>query len=469
MAASAVVSESSVMHVVAVVAIDAATTRGVHLVTGTRMTGYASKFFVRTIDHETGALVMIEIPDSPVARVVAGVTGRAKLSLMLIVLAVAAHARARGVPESLRRVAILARHFLVTSEQRKARSRMIEARRFPTRLTVTPFAARALLSGVNIVFAMARQAVGLEFLSEPVVAGMAGFALHLGMHAKKRIAGVLRMVESGDLPVRLQVAGFTTRAQRAAVNILFGVAAVARRRWFLFMQRSAVACVALDASMRIEQRKVCIAIMVENHFLPAHLRVAALAVSTEATLVDIVLLVTAVTSRRQFGLAQRRLVAGFALGAAMRIAQREVCVTLVIETYNFPFRLAMAALAFLAEAAVVHVLLAMASDASERRLVVEGRALVAIAAANLGMARAQREPGTRVVELPALPSGSGVAAIAVDTKLALVHVILAMAGNAGLRRSAVLRPGGVAVTAFNAGVQCEQHEVGERVIEPRLV
>ena len=49
MAASAVVSKSAVMHVVAVVAVDAATARGIHLVSGTCVTGHAGESFVPTV------------------------------------------------------------------------------------------------------------------------------------------------------------------------------------------------------------------------------------------------------------------------------------------------------------------------------------------------------------------------------------------------------------------------------------
>lgn len=183
MAASAVVSESAVMHIVSIMAVNATTTCGVYLVARARMTGRTGESPVGTVEREAGVLVMIEIPNAPVPRVVASVTGRAQPSLVRIVLAVATHAGARRVPEPHCGVAFGAHYFLVTSEQRKARGGMIEARSLPARLRVTTLATRALLTGVNVILTMARHAFGLQLLPECAI-GMASLALHLGMHAK---------------------------------------------------------------------------------------------------------------------------------------------------------------------------------------------------------------------------------------------------------------------------------------------
>lgn len=75
MAARAILSESAEMHVVPIVAINAATTRGVHRVTATRVTKNTGEFLVCTVNDKARTLVMIKIPDTPITRVVTGIAG----------------------------------------------------------------------------------------------------------------------------------------------------------------------------------------------------------------------------------------------------------------------------------------------------------------------------------------------------------------------------------------------------------
>ena len=155
MAAPAVLPETAVMHIFSIMTVNTASTRRIHLLSGTRVTGHARNFPVCAVKLKTRFVVMIKVPDTPVARVVADTTDRAQLSLVRVVLAVAAHARAGCVLESRSLVTILAYDFHVTAEEREARFRMIKARRFPALLAMTVFATRALLAGVNIILAMA--------------------------------------------------------------------------------------------------------------------------------------------------------------------------------------------------------------------------------------------------------------------------------------------------------------------------
>ena len=75
MEALAILSESAEMDVVPIVAINAATTRGVRRVTGTRVTGTTREFLVRAVNDKARTLVMIKIPDTPITRVVTGIAG----------------------------------------------------------------------------------------------------------------------------------------------------------------------------------------------------------------------------------------------------------------------------------------------------------------------------------------------------------------------------------------------------------
>ena len=75
MAARALLSEATVMHIVAVVTINTATARGIYLFARSRMTRHARQLLVRAINYETRFLMMIEVPDTPVAHVMTIVTG----------------------------------------------------------------------------------------------------------------------------------------------------------------------------------------------------------------------------------------------------------------------------------------------------------------------------------------------------------------------------------------------------------
>lgn len=277
------------------------------------------------------------------------------------------------------------------------------------------------------------------------------------------------MVETRGLPARFQVARLATLAQRTAVHVLPGMAAVAGGRRFLVVQRPTVAGFTLDASMRISQRKVCIAVMVESDFLPARFRVTGLAVRAVAPFVNVVLLVATDAGRRHFLRVQRSLVAGSAFDSAVGLAQRKMRIALVVETHDLPFRLGMAVFTFLAQSPFVHIIFSVATDAGTRGLIVESRSLVAVAATNADMAGAQRKPRAGMIEIPALPSVRSVTAFAVYAELACMYVVLAVAGNTAFRRVTMLATGRMAVTAFDTRMQCQQHEVSQRVIESRLV
>jgi len=125
----------------------------------------------------------------------------------------------------------------------------------------------------------------------------------------------------------------------------------------------------------------------------------------------------------------------------------------------------MAAFTFATETTFVNVIFFVAVRTHAGWAVMESRTLVTVSALHCGMAGTQRKPCLRMIELRALPSGNPMAIVAIDSEFALVHIILQMAGNAGFRSRAILLPGSMAVTAFDALVQAEQNIVSERVIE----
>lgn len=155
MATGARLSEASVMYVIAVVAINAAATRGVHLRTGACMTRYARKFRVCAIYDESGFLVMVKVPDTPVACVVTDITLCPELSLVRIVFSMATDALTRRVLESPGFMTILACHFQMAAQQGKTCFRVIKPHTLPACLPVTALTTCPLLANVNIILPVA--------------------------------------------------------------------------------------------------------------------------------------------------------------------------------------------------------------------------------------------------------------------------------------------------------------------------
>ena len=84
---------------------------------------------VRAIQHILRPPVVVEVPDLPVAGVVAFAAFGSECPLVLVLLLVAADAFALRVPVRWRRMAVLAFNLCVTSQQRKARLVVLEAHR----------------------------------------------------------------------------------------------------------------------------------------------------------------------------------------------------------------------------------------------------------------------------------------------------------------------------------------------------
>lgn len=105
MAALALPSEAAVMHIVLGMAIGAGGRCRQLLALGRRLVAVvAGDAFMATGELEVGAAIVVEIPDLPVARVMARLALRAKLEFMHILLQVAGDTG--GFVSMLRRVLI---------------------------------------------------------------------------------------------------------------------------------------------------------------------------------------------------------------------------------------------------------------------------------------------------------------------------------------------------------------------------
>ena len=109
--------------------------------------------------------------------------------------------------------------------QGEGRSPMVEVRLFPGSLLMAALALRTFLVCMLVVLAMAANAPGLELVAEGSVQ-VTRLAGNRGVAPEKGVMGVARMIESRRLPGRFPVAGLTTRAQAAAMDVGLGVAAI---------------------------------------------------------------------------------------------------------------------------------------------------------------------------------------------------------------------------------------------------
>ena len=106
----AVPTERARVNVVAAVAIAAAHRYGDGVRRGSRVASVTVETFMGAVEHKTGLLVMIELPNQPVVGVVAEVAVRTETLLVDIVCEMAVDALVLGFAERRIRVTALARN-----------------------------------------------------------------------------------------------------------------------------------------------------------------------------------------------------------------------------------------------------------------------------------------------------------------------------------------------------------------------
>lgn len=163
-------------------------------------------------------------------------------------------------------------------------------------------------------------------------------------------------------------------------------------------------------------------------------------------------------------LARRLHVTALAGDSSVRPSQRKA-ETRMVEIYRAPVRGLVTRRAIAAVAALVNVILRMASEAGHGRTFYS-LALAVTLDAGCGAVRAgQREARvTRVVEIHELPAGRHVAAFAFGTLRPFVDIVLKVAGDAGSRRS-LEDAIGMAALAGDLAMFAKQVEAGDRMVE----
>lgn len=162
-----------------------------------------------------------------------------------------------------------------------------------------------------------------------------------------------------------------------------------------------------------------------------------LALAAETTIVHVVLEVTIHTCLAQFDRVARRLLMTIVAGHFHMPAIQHKLRSVVIEIPGFPGTGVMTGLALDAKAALVLVVLFMASITGGWRIM-ECRSLMALLALSSGVTASQREARFVVVIRGILPALFVVTSFALIAELALVLVILAVAGNALARQSGLV-------------------------------
>lgn len=363
MATFALLAEGAVVHVIRFVASHAGATGGDAVWHRMGMTSLAMQSLMPAVQPKRRAPVMIEIPRLPGAGVMALLALGTEAPLVLVVLLVASDTRGLHVLERRREMALLAFHFGVRAEQRKAREAVIEERVFPRAFVVAALALPALLALVLVVFLVTGEARGrkLVAIEEP---GVAAIALRHRMLAAQRIARVARVIEQRQLPVLLAVAARTTFAIAVLVCIVLAMARNTCRRKLLLVQETRMAARACRNTMFAFKRIFRVAVMVEQNSLPILVGMAALALRAEPLLVFVVFSMTSDALRGR-ALEARVAVANGAHDVAVFAGERETRLA-VIEAGLLPIRFEVAIGALRTEAAFVLVVLAMTREAIRR-------------------------------------------------------------------------------------------------------
>ena len=162
---------------------------------------------------------MIELPCSPVGRVVAAVTLIAEAAAMRIIVAVTGHTDAVGVVKRRSCMAALTRDIRVCTDQRKTRDVMIEPHsRSPTRGNVASYTSIAELPLMHIIVGMAAATFRRQRVVE--ISGVTGTACEATVTGGKREAGACFMIEVRGIPVKDIMAGATVRAESTFVCVV---------------------------------------------------------------------------------------------------------------------------------------------------------------------------------------------------------------------------------------------------------
>src|ERR1700722_12799279 len=352
---------------------------------------------VRPEQRKVSFLGVIEDPQRPAVRGVAGLAFLAEAALVHVILRVAIDAYGRRPAVGQRRVALRRAHDSMQSEQGKLPQVMIEYDvGAPGILPVTRFASALDLAAVRVFAAMAARTILGELLRGRRC-GVAGVAVDLGVRAHQRELGFRGMIIGHRPPAVIIVAVLALGAESRCVRVVGLVAAVAILWNLVLVIAAAVAGQAVDLCMRTEELVPGLLEMIVLRRLPILRHVALCAIFAARSPV---LIVGRMASRAG---SRRRLVApgdvtGIAAQRRMGSRQSEFGFVM-IEPPTGPGHGAVTLCAGLCELPAVDIVRFVAADAGGRRLA-PGLARLVAALASEGRVRAlQCEVGEAMIEL----------------------------------------------------------------------
>lgn len=170
----------------------------------------APQSFVRSIQLEFGASVVVEVPQLPIPRIVTVLTSIPELSTMGVVGLVTGVTVNRGlVLVEAPRMATVTRHHTMLAEQRVfGVPIMIKRRRVPSLFRMALLAFLSETSVVDIVLLMAGVAIGRCFVFVQCAA-VAPITLGPSVIAFERVGGIAIVLKEQDFPVPFGVAACT--------------------------------------------------------------------------------------------------------------------------------------------------------------------------------------------------------------------------------------------------------------------
>ncbi len=231
------------------------------------------------------------------------------------------------------------------------------------------------------------------------------------------------------------------------------------------MSRLLVARFALHGSVRAYQREFRHGVMIEARHLPVTTIVAFGTVRTIATLVAVILLMTAVAGARWLFDAVACAVASSTSCPRMLAQQGEARVLIMVERCRFPRSWRVAAGAIGSARSFVSVILGMTSDAGPRR---RPYCIIHTVTSGTGhrtmFANKRKARVARMVEGRRFPCGGRVAAGTVGSARSSVHVILCVTAVTILRK-ALPALSGVTCEASQATMRANQSKAGLGVIK----
>lgn len=405
-AARTLTAEAALMHVVAGMA------GGAVAIGGQPLAGLVAIGALRTrmrAGERELRLAVVEIPDAPVARAVAAAAIVAVTALMAVVLAMTAHAFARGVRVQLGLMAIGALSGAMFADQHKLAAIVTEAALLPVVFLVAIRAATAQTRFVLVVFQVAIEAF-MPRLDLFDWLHMAGLAFGYPVFAEQGKFGRLVVIELGLFPITGVVAIGTLFAVAAFVTVILAVAIDTSFGGGAKMRGIGMASAAERLDVATYQWEFGVAVVELGRRFPFVGVVTGLAARAQGGLVPVVFEVAATARAGRLLVVALGAMAVLARRIAVRAEQHKAGLA-VIEARLFPILYGMALGAVDAHRALVEVIFAMTTDASVFQTLGHRALDVASLALALGMRAEQLELGATVIEFLDMLPVAGVMAL----------------------------------------------------------